>query len=428
MCSEFASGARKAEPQPLRNAVDALRNQFDLTRALARFRKRTRQARHQLAQPMLDRLGRRDRFGEALLHTDPLGRHDRVQRLGCTAGRLVKACHDHRAETAHERRARKAEELADRVHAEPGEQFESGGVKSQRSHGKRSDGGGVRTWGDDQRRTVTEPRQCPGRARTVRHRHARGNAAADEQTDEAAGEARFAAMQMRDAGQVDEQTIRVRDRHCRSPATRQQLGECAKVGGVPFRIGCSHLQSRHLRAGHGESHAGREAERARGRVGRGDLNTRADLVRRHQRRFGRREMSRPGERLFAADPRHHAAERAAGLEESTMTISGRGRFAHAVIVGVRPFAGELDRGHKGELRQAGRSDVAGLSLMPVAGATLVAVLARAYLVGRQAERIVDHLASARQLLEGRPLMRRERLDRSLPPRRRWPSRRHAHGA
>ena len=200
----IASWAGEADAQALLHPVDAVRDQFDRARAEAGFRERGDKAGHEVAQPMLDRVGGGDRFGEALCDDDRFGRDDRVERFGEASCGLVEPGDQRAAEAPGERRAGECCKLPDGVDAEPLEQVDRAWFEPERGGGEGGDRVEMRRRGAD---VWDVARERPGGTRRIRYGDTRGEAGAGEQAHDAARHPRLPAEQMRGAGDVEEQAV-----------------------------------------------------------------------------------------------------------------------------------------------------------------------------------------------------------------------------
>ena len=249
--------------------------------------------------------------------------HDRIERLGGAAERLVEAGEQLRAEAALERRARHGEQLADPLEAEPAGAAE----RPPRRGASAASGIGASASAsppDGQRQSGSSPKRASACAAPA-----------------------VPATAMRAVKPSRVQKARMRSHIARSPPNRWATPprssqrpsgpESAargvqrraanrprrlEPGGIALGIGVAHVEAGDEDARLGERHAGREAERARGGAGGGEDVLVAHLVGGDQGAFGpaqdeivRRRLPRPARArppMAAARPGRTCDRRARG--------------------------------------------------------------------------------------------------------------------
>jgi hypothetical protein len=115
-------------------------------------------------------------------------------------------------------------------------------------------------------------RQRPGRPRRVGDGDPRGIAQPREHAPQPRRHPFLAAVEMRDAAQVEEERVAALDRHRWGPAPRQCDREAGEMRAVAFGIGAADVEPGELRARLCQRHAGCEPQRRGGGIGGGDDN------------------------------------------------------------------------------------------------------------------------------------------------------------
>ncbi len=201
-----------------------------------------------------------DRLGKALLGHGGRQRQARRDRLVGIAQRLIETEQQRLAEARGERRARTRGEIGDADEAGRFQIRGGLGIDAQRRDRQRQHGRFGFAARDDAGLAIA--RDAPGAADRVGDRDAGAQALLREPRDQIARERRFAAEQMRAAGDVEEQAVRRIEADQRRVAVAP-VGDIFEQAPVGLRIGLHHRQLRIPGAGVGQPHADLEAEPCR---------------------------------------------------------------------------------------------------------------------------------------------------------------------
>ena len=215
----------------------------------------------------------RDRIGKALLGHRGRHRQARHDRFVGAAQRLIETEQQRLAEARGERRARPRGQIGDADEARGLQVRDDVGIDAQRRDRQRQHGRFGFAARDDALFAIA--RDAPGAADRVGNRDAGAQALLREPRDQIAGERRFAAEQMRAAGDVEQQAIRRIEADQRRVAVAP-VGDGFEQAPVGLRIGVHDRQRRIHGAGVGEPHADLQAEPRRAIGQRGDALRRLD--------------------------------------------------------------------------------------------------------------------------------------------------------
>ena len=269
-----AGGPGGADGDPLDLSVDPVAEQGEGPGRKPLLPQGRDQAGHEEAQRLGDRLGGGDRLGEAKDGGRRFLRDHRLDRLAGAAERLVEAGEQGLAEAALKRAARKREEIADRLQAEP-----AGGGEDGRLDPKR----GEREWGerfglavDGADRARAEAGERVGGAGRSGDGDPGGEAGAGAESDDPPAHPGLAAEQMGDPAEIEEQAVGGRDGGARSPAAGGEQSEALEDVRIGGGIVVANVEAGDEGPGLGDGHARMEAERARFRRGGGDEEPVAD--------------------------------------------------------------------------------------------------------------------------------------------------------
>ena len=180
----------------------------------------------------VDRLPRHHRFEEVARGQEVGRRPQRAERARAEAGGGIERRQQLQPEALRQRPARLPQQVADAAQAEPVQRGDAGRRQAQCLQGQGGDGDRLLARRHDD--PDASARQARGAIRRAGDGGVHGDAGAGETGDEGAAQRLLAAMQMGDAGDVQQQPVRRVERRQRGDAARP-MGEAAQPGGIGLR-------------------------------------------------------------------------------------------------------------------------------------------------------------------------------------------------
>ena len=308
---------RGADTDRFDPAVDALEQQIEPPCAKPAPLQHRAKPAGQMRNPMGQRLRCADRFGEGISDMDQFGRPERRDRFGEAAKSLIEAAPRFGAEAQGERCSRHRHQIGDRLETEPMQPIHALHIKAQRGDRQGRQRGAGLAGSNDRQRIGRKPCQRMCGPDRIGKAGACGDHRRLQARQQIAQQLRLAAMQMRGAGHVDQQTIGRIERDIRAVAAQGPRRQSLKRGGIRRRIARRDMQAGNPRLRLGERQARPHSERLRGLVGGYQDAPPAIMAGDHQRLVKSRRrallpaqpVGRPGRKEQRDDPAHRTPPR-----------------------------------------------------------------------------------------------------------------------